>query len=299
MSSEEQIRFILKNDYLCLIMKQKGIVFFINLYLRGNNSKMKLLKTSVIVMFIMAFLISTAGAATLDLSRLLLFYPCDENGGDVLKDASGNGWDADLPGGKWEKGVFGNAVRLKGTNSEVQGDILSSVGKTGEISMMCWVNLAAHTTYNGIISVEAPNEGDPVCCEFRIMVDPARSPFWNAGHHVDQNLDGIFTFELDTWYHYAMVANGEAAQIYIDGEMVGEKPEAFDLPELHDVFIYVGTGEKPGTWTAEDLALDEVMIWDKALDEDEIKLAMEGSKIFMSVDAIGKLATTWAGLKAE
>jgi len=255
------------------------------------------IKVSLVSLIVLVFLISTAGAATLDLKRLLLFYPCDESSGETLKDASGRGFDAAIPKAKWEKGVFGNAVRIEKTNSEVRGDILSSVGATGQISMMCWINLTTHTNYNGIISVEAPNEGDPVCCEFRLMIDPAKSPFWNAGHHVDKNLDGKFIFELKTWYHYAMVANGDKTVIYIDGKSVGEQTEAFKLPTLKDTIIYVGTGEKPGTWWIENAALDEIMIWDKALTEDEINLVMEGSKIFMAVGSQGKLATTWARLK--
>ena len=61
----------------------------------------------------------------------------------------------------------------------------------------------------------------------------------------------------------------------------------------------MGTGESPGTWIAEDCAFDEVMVWNKALDEDEIKVVMEGYEVFAAVDANGKLASTWGGLKAE
>ena len=47
------------------------------------------------------------------------------------------------------------------------------------------------------------------------------------------------------------------------------------------------------------VAIDEVMIWDKALDEDEMKIVIEGYKVFAAVDANGKLATTWGVLKAD
>jgi hypothetical protein len=248
-----------------------------------------LLTNSIMTMF----LISTASAANLDLKRLLLFYPCDEGGGEVLKDASGRGFDAALPKAKWEAGVFDKAIRLQKTNSEVKGDIISSVGKTGEISMMCWVNMTVHTTYNGLISIEAPEAG---CCEFRLMIDPTKNPFWDAGRHADKKL-GNFAFELKKWYHYAMAANGEVTKIYVDGKFIGEQVESFKLPTFKEVTIYVGTGEAPGTWTVEDLAMDEIMIWDKALDEKEMKMVMEGSKVFMAVNTSGKLATTWAGLK--
>jgi len=253
------------------------------------------IKTSLISLILMSFLISTAGAAKLDLSGLLVLYLCDDGSGDTLKDSSGNGWDADAPGAEWEKGVFGNAVRLSGTNTEVAGDIISSTAETGEISMMCWLNMASHSNYNGIISIQSP-VGD--VCDYRLMVNPAKNPFWNAGHHVDQSLAN-FTFDTDTWYHYALTADGEINIVYIDGEPIGEVVDNFDLPEFDDVSLYIGTGEAPGTWQIEDCAIDEVMVWDRVLDEDEMQIMLEGYKVFAAVDANGKVASTWGVLKAD
>jgi hypothetical protein len=257
---------------------------------------MKLLKTSVIVIFIMAFLISTAGAAKLDLSRLLVLYPCDESSGEVLKDASGNGWDADVPKATWEDGVFGNAVGMKKTNSEVSGDIIGSTAKTKEISIMCWVNMTAHSTYNGLVSMSNP-ECDASCC-YRLMINPSKNPFWNAGAHVDQSLAN-FTFDLKKWYHYAMAVDDDVTKIYVDGEFIGEQAKGFAFPDFDEVTLYVGTGESPSAWQVEDLAIDEVMVWDKMLDEDEMQIVMEGHKAFAAVDVNGKLAATWGGMKSE
>ena len=96
-----------------------------------------------------------------------------------------------------------------------------------------------------------------------------------------------------------MTADGEINKIYVDGELLGELPDAFELPDFDEVTLFVGTGESPAAWQVEDLAIDEVMIWDKALDEDEMKAVMEGSKILTAVDANGKLAATWGLLKAD
>ncbi len=63
-----------------------------------------LVKISLVSLILITFLISTAGAASrLDLKRLLVLYLCDEGSGDVLKDSSGNGWDASVPNAKWEE----------------------------------------------------------------------------------------------------------------------------------------------------------------------------------------------------
>jgi len=263
------------------------------------------MKTLIIGLFALAIVVTgaTRVSADLDSSRLLLYWPCDEGSGDVLTDASGNGFNGeilDLDGGNhiWEDGQYGTAIRLQAAYGVAQGDIVNTTGDTGEATLGCWLKLNAHSTYNGIITVEDPDGGDPACCEFRIMVDPAASPFWNAGHHVDQNLDDVFTFELDTWYHYVLVADGVTSKIYMDGALVGEAVEDFPLPtDLADSIVYLGTGEAPGTWTVEDSVVDEVMIWDKALSEDEVVDMMLGDVSAVSYN--GKLATTWANVKKQ
>ena len=257
------------------------------------------MKTIIIGLFALAIVVTGAArvSAELDVSRLLLYWPCDEGGGDTLEDASGNGFDGEIIGKhNWEAGQYGQAVRLQSAYGVAQGDIVNTTGDTGEITLGLWFMINEHSTYNGIISIEDPDGGDPACCEYRIMVDPAKGPFWNAGHHVDQNLDAVFTFELETWYHYVLTADGEAGKIYIDGEFIGERVENFPLPEdLAGTIVYLGTGEGPGTWTVEDAVMDDVMIWDKALTEDEVGEMMAGD--ILAVLYRGKLATTWAGIK--
>jgi len=250
----------------------------------------------LILIILVLFIAGTASAANLDFSRLLLYYPCDEGTGDMLIDAAGRGFDATLSGDSfaWEAGVFGSAIRLQKANSEVKGDIIGSTGETGEISIMCWVNMTAHTTYNGIVSIASP-ECEASCC-YRIMINPAKNPFWNAGHHVDKSL-ADFAFELNKWYHYALIADGVTDKIYVDGVFIGEQAEDFALPSLPEVTVYVGTGETPSAWRIENAAVDEVMVWDKALTEEEIGMVM--AERLTAVDLNGKLAGTWGNLKVR
>lgn len=56
------------------------------------------IKTFLVSLALMAFLMTTGASAKLDLSRLLLFWSCDDGSGDVLKDGSGNGFDAKIGG---------------------------------------------------------------------------------------------------------------------------------------------------------------------------------------------------------
>jgi len=95
-----------------------------------------------------------------------------------------------------------------------------------------------------------------------------------------------------------MTIDGDV-KIYLDGEVVGEGIAAADpLPELATPLL-VGTGESPGTWPLFGL-VDEVVVFDRAISEDEVnELKDSGLVVAMAVDARGKLALQWAGLKSD
>ncbi len=256
------------------------------------------MKTIIIGLFALAIVVTgaTRVSAELDMDRLLLHWPCDDGGGDTLEDASGNGFDADIGGAHdWEDGQFGGAVSLQNTSATVIGDVVSSTAATGEITLACWVLLREHAAYSGVLSIANPACGASCC--YRFLVNPGFNPFWNGGEHVDKNF-GNFTFELDTWYHCVLTVAGGMDKIYIDGELIGEMA-GIDPPEFDEVTVLLGAGEGPGTHTIEDGLFDEAMIWDKELDEDEIKTVMEGYKVFSAVDANGKLAAKWGELKTD
>ena len=242
----------------------------------------------------LALVLLTEAHAALDLSRLLLHWTCDDGKGDKLTDASGNGWDAEIKEGahKWVGGKYEGALQLQNAYAQVDGEVIKSVGETGEITMMCWFEMHKHTNYNGLISIGVLGGG---CCTYRLMVNPNKNPFWNMGHHADKSL-GNLTFKLDQWYHYALTGDGDAGKVYVDGEFIGEVSENFKLPKLDEATAYLGTGETPGAWRVEDSSFDDVMIWDKALSEKEVKEAMDG--ISTAVSPLDKLTTTWSRLKA-
>ena len=230
---------------------------------------------------------------------ILLYYSFDKLSGKTVKDDSGNGHDGELIGkGGLVKGQFGQAIQLNGGIVQMDNrDVISSVGKTGEITLESWIFLNDHAAYDGIISIEAHDGGG--CCEFRTMVNPGFLPFWDAGHHADKSLAN-FTFELKEWYHYVLVADGKDGKIYINGEFIGEQAENFDLPEFKDVSIYIGAGENPGVHKVEDAIIDEVVIYNKALSEEEINESMKLSvPVVLSVQPQDKLAVKWAEIKSS
>ncbi|MBI1927709.1 LamG domain-containing protein [Candidatus Poribacteria bacterium] len=229
---------------------------------------------------------------------ILLYYSFDKLDGGKVKDQSGNGHDAELIGkGDLVDGKFNKAIRLNGGIVQMnKRNVIESVGDTGELTMEQWMFLNDHNSYDGIISIEAP-EGD--CCEFRTMVDPGFHPFWDAGHHVDKSLPN-FTFDVKKWYHYVLVADGKVGKVYINGKAIGEQPENFKLPKFKEVTIYIGAGENPNVHKVEDAIIDEVALYNKALNEKEINESMnKGIPGVLAVEPQGKLAVTWGKIKSN
>ena len=251
--------------------------------------------TFILLTIIIMLALATSGFAGLHTERLLLLWNCDEGKGNILRDASGNSWDAMIKAGrsKWAAGMArSNGIYLQLAYAQVDGNIIETIGDTGEITMMSWFKMGGqHTGYDSLITIKPP-EGE--CCPYRLMVNPNRNPFWNAGHRVDKSLPS-FIFELERWYHYALTADGRTSKIYVDGDFRVEQAENIKLPKLKEVVVYLGTGEEPGTHSMEDATFDEVMIWDKALGRGEIKEVYGG--LTKSVSPKGKLPTTWGSIK--
>jgi len=252
------------------------------------------MKTFIVVLFALAIVVTgaTRVSAELDFDRLLLYWPCDDDGGDTLTDESGNGFDATIVGAHdWEEGQFGGAVSLQNTCASVIGDVVSSTADTGEITLTSWVFLRNHASYSGVLSIANPS-CDAACC-YRFLINGGGNPFWNGGVHTDKTA-GSFVFDLDTWYHVALTVGGGMDKIYVDGELVTEQA-GIDPPEFDEVTVFLGAGESAGSHLIEDGIFDEAMIWNIALEEEDFADLMDGS--YLAVQPAGKLILTWARIK--
>lgn len=229
---------------------------------------------------------------------VLVYYSFDKLDGKTIRDDSGNGNDAELVGnGELANGQFNKAIHLTGGVVRLSdaNDVIKPISENGEVTMEAWFYLNSHASYDGIVSIEVPG-GD--CCEFRMMVDPNFNPFWDAAHHVDRKLES-FTFELNKWFHYVLVADGKDGKIYVNGEFVGAQKEDFDFPDYQQASVFIGAGESVNSHKVEDALIDEVAIYSVALSANEVKTSFNlGVLGALDVKAKNKLAVTWGQLKS-
>jgi hypothetical protein len=254
-------------------------------------------------------------AYSIDQNNILVHWSFDELDGDIFKDESGNGHDGRLDGdGELVDGRINKAVHLTGgyvTLASGIGDVVESVGDTGEITMEASIFLSAHDAWDGVISIGEGDENGPLegnrAIIFRMMVSPDLDPYWNIGFRADHRFQE-FVFELDTWYHYVITGDSVTSKIYINGELIVDDPhtnhavpENFSFAKYTDVFMFVGAGEASHVWRFEDAIVDEVAIYNKVLTEGEINdLMVKGLRgALTAVDPQDKLASRWGEIKAQ
>jgi len=194
----------------------------------------------------------------------------NEGSGTTANDGSGKGNDGTIYEATYTNDTpnhaLGTALKFDGDNDYVRNSSPSGLNfaSTNEITIEAWFKLTGHTNYDGIVSI---NDGS---CAYRIMANPDMYPYWDPGQHSDQYTTS-YTFELNNWYYYVMtVKGGGNSRIYINGELIDERPNGVPatLPDGADILI--GTGESPAVHLAQGI-IDEVRIYNRTLPSSAIK----------------------------
>ncbi|MCA9217826.1 MAG: LamG domain-containing protein [Planctomycetales bacterium] len=230
-------------------------------------------KLTIAALFLVLFSLPSYGEG------ILVAHYEFEDPDDCGKDSSGMGNDADeVFEVEQVDGVFGNGAFFDETlqSNFVKYDGLEGfTGKPG-VTLAAWVRLDEATTgFDGIISQDAGG-----CCQNRILLHPNQQPFINLSEHDDRHLTASEFFEFDEWMHIAMTGldiDGVAeARVYVNGEEVEDSPQIF--PEMDDGSLwnlYLGAGEAGNVHFLTG-SLDDVRVYEGALDEDEILALLTG-----------------------
>ncbi len=107
--------------------------------------------------------------------------------------------------------------------------------------------------------------------------------------------EGTTQMTLDKWHHVAMVYDGEAVFVYLDGELDGEVARSGDINE-NGASVWIGKKANENIWL--DGTMDELRILNIAISQEQIQKDMEDGIAF-AVEVTGKLTTTWGRIKSE
>ena len=237
----------------------------------------------------------SAQAAKLGLASAWLF---EENGGKVVKDIV-SGHDGEIKGTlEWvKKGKFGGALEFPGKGDSYVRVDHNDVFNSDPYTFIAWVKLeAASWQYvvwrNGDVWPEPEDVR-----HLDIWIHDADYPvfMWHVKGKVGR-IEGKTIVADGEWHHIAKIYDGKTVQMFVDGKLDGEEPSGGTLDTSKSP-IWIGA--RPGNVAATGL-FDEVGFFTEALSEDELNDVMEnGLADYAAVDAAGKLATTWALLKAK
>lgn len=245
----------------------------------------------IIAVYIFSFLIlavwhvSRASAQGYVTDGLFVFYTLDEADieGEVVKDVSGNGNDATIMGTlKSVEGVIGEALDFDRAQNSIE---VPAMGAWEQVSIECWAltrNLGHD--YQGIVST------------WQWTAGKVHFKFEGSQIQVHKN-DGVkitAPAEIETWYHiiYTTDVGAGELKLYVDGEFVAEGASG-GTPENMDE-RRIGS-EHDGRFL--DGMIDEVRIYDRVLDADEVAQNFEVQARGAAVEPGSKLATTWGRIK--
>jgi len=232
------------------------------------------------------FMPRIAGALDINDEDLLLYLPLNGDTEDL--STYGNHGEivgsADFVEGKYEEALeFGEA-------GEVRCPYIPLNEKSFTVCMWVSPKLAGASEQCVFSQVQASATNTSL--HYRIYTNSTvRMGFYN------NDLDAPGAVSADEWVHICFWLDVEekARRIYLNGEQVVEdagKSGIFYLGNTGNTMI--------GSWGTSGQKfngiIDEVQVWDRALTESEISQSM-GELTALSVDASGKLTTTWGGIK--
>lgn len=197
---------------------------------------------------------------------LIAWYKFDEGEGDVAKDSSGCGADAQLVNGAaWDQGQIGKALSLDGQRSYVQ---LPNLGLVRELTITFWINL--NSLGNDSWSTAVVHEDSWNLSDLHMQI-PGKDGYICGPINGVGDVASKFRFVGNTgkWVHvaYACDPKDRRLYMYINGKL-DSTGSMFELRPINLTHCKLGSWGGGGRFL--DGKIDDLRIYDKALTADEI-----------------------------
>jgi hypothetical protein len=250
---------------------------------------------------VLVLLLATNVFARIDPESLAGLWLFEEERGDTAEDSSGKGNHGAITGPvEWVDGKFGQGLEFNGTNTwvEIQS---SDTLVLEELTMVAWAKLndSRGTRWQSIM-MKGQNPRNYLLCvdkdtqSLQLSITKGAPDAWGGPIAGPEITDG-------EWHHLAGVIGEEAGLlIFTDGVQVGQ--QAYSTPSLDATpeVLRIGDGSAGGHQA--DGILDEVAVFNVPLELEDIQEIMNdglesATGLGAAVEAHGKLATVWGGIK--
>jgi len=226
---------------------------------------------------------------------LVGLWLCDDGAGDTITDSSGNANDATGAFG-WDEGQFDGGILIAGGGITVEtSDSINSVVEAMTLAAWFRVDVVSDTGIRRqnayLLEDQSATEPVPDSFSFRIWTTNGLSP----------GAYGTTELELGEWYHVAGTYDGAAMKLYVNGvaeaELLTDAAADFNGEWGGDIGTPGDQLQLKYAAEAYTGAMDEIVLFNRALDDGEISGLSEGWAAAISVSSQGKLAATWGAIK--
>ena len=234
------------------------------------------------------------GDAVVD-ETILIYLSFDEGTGKDVKDQSQHGnHGAIVNNTEWTDGKFKKAVEISGENTDcVVIPPSDSLKIEGEITMMAWINSAGwEGSGDQWIDKNCHNGGELNSYGIGVFGDNILMMLGTTASR--KNLEANPLPEVNEWQHVTGTYDGAKMKIYLNGEVIGENADKFDFQGTNDSDLRIGGSKDRPQYTFNG-AIDEVVIYSRALDNAEVDKIMDSGP--SAVSSKEKISTTWASIK--
>lgn len=272
----------------------------------------------ILSLFLAAMWYVNVADAKLDEDTIQGMWTFEEGKGETVTDLSGNESDGTFVGDiKWTKAKFGDGLQFSGAaapnfvriGTKGNADSLAALDfkASDGFSIHAWVyaeeppvgrcviwkGLGCSTWSQYLLGTGAHENGDGNVNKASFHIRAG-----NGGGRQEVLGDELPAKE---WLHLVGIWDGAKAHIYVNGDLQNSADVA-GPPWASPEEVYIGADPGCGNgngrchWNG---IMDEIVIFNTALSENDVKLLGNGIEGALAVDAAGKTTTTWGALKQK
>jgi hypothetical protein len=228
---------------------------------------------------------------------LILYLPLDEGSGDTVKDVSNYGNIGKTFGNvKWAEGKAGKCLELV-AGSYVEMPEIPQYDVTDAVSLMAWVNTTTVTSWARLIDKSQWQDNGYDLVLHADLHFPMLEFFVN---NTTSQVQAKTRVDDGKWHFVIGTFGNKALKVYVDGIQEGEVTSVNNVDiKPNDWPVRIGCEANTSKGQQYLGMIDEIAMYDRELSADEISRIFQNGINIATVESHGKLASTWASLKAD